>query len=164
MIYIVCKTCKRGLRVASTTPGEVSALLGPGSEYHPDKYPCYLCGESHGVFAAFMDASAAATLDLVDVNPQEALAAMHGLGLPAEQDCSAAAVQQLLEGKKIHRVRTQTIRNSHRCVIEFIELEEGVRVYFGASTHGATIYRVSKVVSYADRVQPEDHPGVSTAG
>lgn len=164
MIYIVCPSCKHGLRIASAEPGEVARMFGPGSEYHPASYPCFFCGEQKAKYALAMDASTLQQLEVFDVNPQEAVAAMHGLGLPAERECSASAVSQLLEGASIKSVRVRSIRNSHRSVIEFLELEDGIKVYFGASANGALIYRISRPTSYADRVLSEaDHPGLPSS-
>jgi hypothetical protein len=94
-------------------------------------------------------------LDVADVSPSEALSALHGLGLPKERECSPAAVQQLLTGVTIKRVVTRTIRNSHRSILEYIEIEDGTRVYLAASTHGATVYRISPRGSYLEEALRE---------
>lgn len=147
MIYLFCASCKHGLRVS---PGdqrgalsECEALLGAGSEYHPDKYPCPWCKERMSLLVAASPA-ALAVADVYDVTPQEAIAAIHGLGLPEERQCSAAAVEALLQGAQIKRVSAQQIRGSHRSIIDHIELEDGTKVYLASSAFGATIYRIAK--------------------
>lgn len=153
MIYLVCEECKAALRVSpGEPPGECEALLGPGSEWHPDKYPCFRCGKKTSITEP---SDVGPDVEVHDVSPKEALAALNGLGLPAERDCTAEAVRMLLPGKKISRVAVSQIRNSHRCVIDHIELEDGTRVYFGASPPGAIIYRISPKHSYAQAVSHE---------
>lgn len=93
---------------------------------------------------------AAKKLDIVDVSPQEAYAAVNGLGMPVEKECSAAAVSQLLVEKRVVRVSASQIRGSHRCVLDFLELEDGTRVYIGSSAYGATVYRVAPKHSYVE--------------
>jgi len=155
MILVVCTKCKCGLRIS---PGdqqgaipEGEALFGKHSEFFPDKYPCLRCNE-HMSFVPAAEPQALSALDLYDVNPQEAMAAMHGLGLPTERDCSAAAVAVLLSGGLITSVRTKQIRNSHRCVLEYIELACGTKVYVGSSAYGATVYRVVHPSSYVEKL------------
>lgn len=114
-------------------------------------YACPWCGEQ----AELVDTVSPQALDklqLADVSPLEAVAALNGLGLPDERECSPAAVRLLLEGATITSVQTRTIRNSHRCVVDHLVLVDGTRVYLAASSYGATVYRISRPGSYAERV------------
>lgn len=153
MIYLLCSACKLALRVSpGETPGECESLLGPGSEWYPDNYPCFSCGRGASIMEP---GDVGQDVEVHDVSPKEAFAALHGLGLPEEKDCTAEAVRALLPGAKIQRVAVRQIRNSHRCVIDYLELEDGTRVYFGAGPPGAIIYRVSPKHSYAKAVDHE---------
>jgi len=153
VIHIVCMKCKHGLRISpgdtSGALSEVEALLGPNTEYYPDKYPCWHCEEKGAEFVPLADVSALRLVDIREVTPHEAYAAIHGLGVPEEQDCSAAAVERLFLERKVVKVRTEQIRNSHRCILKEIELEGGMKVHLGSSTYGATVYRVSQPTHYS---------------
>lgn len=156
MIYIVCSSCNKGLRISGgDLRGDVSeamSLFGPGSDMYPDAYPCFSCNEP-AEFVAAADSDALLNLELFEVTPQEAMAALNGLGLPAEQDCSATAVQQALLSSPVKKVSARPIRNSHRSILDCIELEDGTKVYLGSSAYGATAYRISKPHSYAKGLQ-----------
>lgn len=149
-----------GLRVFPGEEGEAELLLGRHSEFYPDSYPCFVCGHNVAHMVEVVPAELFESMTFHDVSPQEALAAMNGLGLPSEHDCSATAVQQLFASQAVKRVVSRPIRNSHRCVVQYIEFENGTRAYFGASTHGATVYRVTPKHSYAKAqdAQAAHHP------
>jgi hypothetical protein len=152
VIYIVCALCKVGLRISPGEEGESEGLFGKQSDYYPNSYPCFKCEQPIAQFIPAMSSDSVTQLELFDVTPKEAFAAMNGLGLPGEQDCSAAAVKDLFEMCQVKRVQARPIRNSHRCLIDFIELADGTKVYLGSSAMGATVYRVAKPHSYAEQV------------
>lgn len=151
MIYIVCKSCRFALRVSPGVDNESEDLLGESSDWYPDKYPCPMC-EQDCTLATVMDTSTLQNLDVVDVTPMEAFVALSGAGLPEERDCGVTAVEKLFGEKRVKGVATRLIRNSNRCVVDHIEFEDGCKAYFGASSHGAVIYRISKPGKYSDRV------------
>ena len=155
MILVVCRSCGKGLRIS---PGHVSddmsqafAMFGPGSDMYPDRFPCFSC-EGKAELVMHADSMAVSALELHDVTPDEAVAAFHGLGLPEEQECSAAAVNGKLVNAQITKVQVRQIRNSHRSVLDWIQLSDGTRLYLGASSHGAVVYRISTIQKYAERV------------
>ena len=152
MIFVVCALCKAGLRIGPGEEGESETLFGEQSDYYPNSYPCFRCEQNIAQFITAVDSQSLQSIELFDVTPKEAFAAMNGLGLPGEQDCSAKAIQRLFEMQKVARVQTRPIRNSHRCLIDFIELDDRTRVYIGSSALGATVYRVAKPHSYAEQV------------
>lgn len=153
MIYIVCATCKAGLRIGPGAPNESKVLFGDGSDYYPDKYPCFRCEKPEAKFVPAMSSEALSQLELFDVTPMEAFAAMNGLGIPGEQDCSAAAVAKVMAGSTVKQVNVRQIRNSHRCLIDGIVLDNGVTLFMGSSALGATVYRVSLPHSYAEKTE-----------
>jgi hypothetical protein len=142
VIYLVCTACETALRISPGEEGEVEALLS-------EELKCWEC-RAPLEHLTHVQPQAAAKLNCHDVTPREAYAVLYGLGLPSEQDCSAAAVSVLLEQHHVVKAHTTQIRGSHRCVIEHIDLDDGTRVYFGASAHGATVYRVAKRHSYVE--------------
>lgn len=161
MITVVCTACKRGLRIHPGSglrlTGDLSqaeAMFGQGSEYYPDAYPCAWCDQCMELIDG-ADPEALRAIDLFDVSPQEALSAMAHLGLPFEHDCSAAAVTALIQGQQVSSVVAKQVRNSHRCIVDYLELADGTRIYFGSSAHGATVYRVSKPSSYVEQLEKQ---------
>lgn len=156
MIFVVCKTCKKGLRISPGDEGvmsEAESLFGMGSEYYPDRYPCFHCGPgTYAEMTSAADPHALRELEWYDVTPQEALAAMHGLGLPSERDCGPTAVETVLLSSAVKKVGVRPIRNSHRSIIDYLELEDGTRVHIGSSAYGAVVYKISKKHSYVEAV------------
>lgn len=147
MIYVPCRACRKGLRISPGSEGEAEHLFGPTSEYYPDKYPCPHCG-----MPCTLSTLPVEGVVMLDVSPVEAFVAFHGIGLPDEHDCGTTAVEAALLGKRIKRVETRHINNSHRCAIDHVEFEDGSKMYFGASMLGATVYRISHPASYAEKV------------
>jgi hypothetical protein len=92
---------------------------------------------------------------LTSVTPAEAYTALSGLGLPSEQECGPLAVEKLFNEQRVTRVASRLIRNTHRCIIDFIEFEDGTKMYLGSSTLGATVYRIAPKHSYAEQVEAE---------
>jgi hypothetical protein len=93
-----------------------------------------------------------ALLEVIDLSPKEAFMALNGLGLPPEQHCNLASVTLLLRETPIRLVRGVDIPGTERCMIDHLELWDGTKVYLGASSHGAVVYRVAPPFSYAKMV------------
>lgn len=144
MIYVVCQSCQQGLRISPGKHGEAEALFG-----HGECFSCWECGKDTETLTA-ADPAALALSDIVDVSPEEAYAALNGLGLPRERECSAQAVTELLTSQRVVAVSARQIRNSHRCIVQQLELEDGTRIYLGSSAYGATVYRVAPKHSYVE--------------
>jgi len=151
MIFIICKTCGFVLRISPGQEGEAESLFGRTSEWYPDRYPCARCDGTAELQATVEGPFATP----VDVSPGEALACLNGLGLPSERDCHGAYVSELLTSKRVTKVVTRSIPGARRCVIDHIDLEDGTKVYFGASTFGATVYRVTPPFSYVELLRNE---------
>jgi len=142
VIYLLCHDCKKGLRISPGEPGEAGNLFA-GFVNEEGICRCFICQKPIARFYTAGVPDALGQYDTYDVTPQEAFAALNGLGLPLERDCSATAVSCLFEQKRVEKVRTRPIRNSHRCILEWVQFEDGTRAYFGSSALGATIYRIS---------------------
>jgi len=142
VIYFVCTKCKVGLRVSPGDPLEAELL-------EDDTLDCWRCnGPVEKVVS--VDPAAVSQMDIVDVTPQEAYCALMGVGLPKERECSAEAVRKLLVEHKVVKVDARQIKNSHRCVVNYLELDDGTKVYFSASANGATVYRIAPKHSYVE--------------
>lgn len=152
MILIVYKKANLALRVIGPER-EVQLMVGEDSEYWPDKYPEHSeYGEAHGVLETLTTREAMHLLQIVDVTPQEAIAAIHGLGLPSEQGCDAEKLHELFEAHDI-KVTLRPIRGAQRAVLDCLEFPNGKKLYLGACAKGAVAYRLTEAISYADRVE-----------
>lgn len=155
MILIACTTCRKALRVSGDL-GEMEPLVGQGSEYWPDKYPCFHCeGTAAGFLAPEISAAAMASLAITDVTVQEAFAALNGLGVPEERTCCAEVVEPLFEKQGI-KVHGRQPRGTTRYLVAELEFPDGSRMFFGTSPQGALIYRITKKHSYLKAVETAD--------
>ena len=160
MIHIICQKCTVGLRISPGEPGETESLYGPSSDWWPDNYPCFVCGKKAQLLETVTPGETKwEAMHFHDVTPKEAYAAMNGLGLPAERECSAEAVRQLLSGARIKRAKVKQIQHDHRCVIDYLELEDETKVYIAAAPMGAVVYRVAPKHSYVAEVEREQREG-----
>lgn len=152
MIIIACLKCNVALRTVGED-AEVHQLVGQGSEWYPDKYPCPTDGcPGPAEYCTGIQPSALAAMTLYEVTPQEAFSAFEGVGLPPERDCGETAVRLAFE-KKIVGLGTRQLHGKNRTVVTWIEFEDGTRAYFGASSEGALVYRLSKRFSYVENVK-----------
>jgi hypothetical protein len=157
-LAVVCSGCGEIYRVvqASTScASDVALLVGESSEFWPNKYVCPRCGaQATGMQEEELPRSMQ-TCTIIDLSPEELYAALHGLGLPSEQATTFLAVCELLSCACIVRVVGADVTGTGRCSIDYIQLDTGVKVYFGASREGAVIYRIVRPGSYASRVEQE---------
>lgn len=151
MLFLLCDHCPKGLRISPGEPGELEGLFGDELDYTPGSQRCYDCGKT-ATFCDAVDPEVWGKLTIYDVTPAEAFAALNGLGVPEEQECSAAAVEKLFDEHQVTGVRARMIRNSHRCIIDYLEFDNGTKMYFGSSSLGATVYRIAPRHSYAEHV------------
>lgn len=152
MILILCPKCRCALRVTGDV-AEMHALVGPGSEFWPDKFACFKCeGPAQGFLESEIELKAA--VEIKDVSPGEAYAAIHGLGVMQERDISTEIVRELLSTHPVRRVVCKDIIGAARVMVETIELWDGTRLHFGASNEGAVIYRVTQPHSYVKEMSP----------
>lgn len=147
MIFFCCTSisCDCVVRVHAPRTEEADLLIGPGSDWYPDRYPCPRCSE-HMVFSTKLLEPGR----VHDLTPHEAFICFSGAGLPEEGECSATFVHQLLTTKRIKDVQTRHVGGTNRCTLDHIEFEDGTKLYLGASTHGACVYRVQSPHSYME--------------
>lgn len=155
MILVICTSPACGAQYRCIGgPREIETLVGKYSEFYPDKYRCPSCmSPAQFAYEAYVNPSTLTKLR--DLEAQELFRGMHGLGLPEEQICDAETVTKLLTEQKVKRVVGQQIRATARFNLEYIEFESGHRMYFGASTHGALIYRITEPMNHTDKALEE---------
>lgn len=151
MITIACSNCNHALRVNGEVR-DVDSLVGQGSEYWPDKYPCYHCGGmALGFLTPEVSVLAMQSLTVVDVNPEEAFAALNGLGIPAERTCCEEVILPFFEAVGI-QVKGKQLRGQTRYILEELTFPDGTRMQIGPSPQGAVIYRLVRKHSYVSAV------------
>jgi len=153
MIYIVCTACRTALCISGELD-ETEHLFGTKSPWFPDKYPCPTCREP-AQNVDFMDHLAMKTMEVHALTPQEAFAALNGLGLPEEQECGPVAVQKVFDDNKVTKVNAKLMKGTNRSVLDSLEFEDGTRMFFGVSPSGPTIYRIARRHSYTQEVLDE---------
>ena len=149
MILVVCKHCKGALRVTNMD-AQHSPLLGSGS----DQFRCPFC-DSKDILVTqgmYIDDAALGSLKIRDVSYEESFAALMGLGLPEESTCCVEVLTELFQSHGI-ALKGKRVVGATRVVIECMTLSDGTKVHFAASPMGATIYKISKPMSYVDRVE-----------
>lgn len=142
MYYVFCNVCKVALRLFPAEKLETELLL------MEDRHACPECHMELSIGEKIEGSK----YELIDVTVKEAFAYIHGLGLPKEKNCSAEAVTELLKKRRVVQVDARQVRGSHRCVIDYLELEDGTKVYLGASSHGAVVFRVVPKYKYAEKI------------
>jgi hypothetical protein len=154
MLIVPCLECFTAVRVLGE-PDRVNALVGENSDFWPDHYTCVSCGRGcEGILEIEATADALSRLKVRELTAEEYFAALMGLGTPDEMVCDGATVRELLQ-IPIKKVVGQDIRGTTRFCLTELELENGIRLFFGASAHGAIVYRIARPISYTQRVLEE---------
>lgn len=150
MMLFVCTstTCGARFRVVGE-PLEVDSLLGKSSDFWPNGYVCPTCAAPADVNYEVGGEPSGPTSIL---EAQEMFRAQMGLGLPDEQNCQRAVVEKIFRQQRIRRLAGHDIPGAMGFCIEFLEMEDGTRIYFCASSHGAVVYRISAPINHADSV------------
>lgn len=155
MITIACTKCAHAIRVVGDV-SEVDQLVGQRSDFWPDKYVCFHCGERcEGFLTPEISEFVLAKLNIFDLTPNEAFAALNGMGVPSEHTCCADVVVPLLEAQGI-KVKGRELRGQQRYFLDEIHLPDGTKLFFGASPQGAVIYRITKPHSYVQAVEKQN--------
>ena len=164
MILVICLKCELAIRIMPaqvllpSSVQELEQLVGRRSEFWPNRYPCPKC---EGVCTAILDTQAdpqvMALLTVQDLTPQEAFSAFMGCGFPEEQSCSLERVQELLK-QPVKQVIGTNVPGVERTLVDALELEDGTKLHFGASSDGAVIYRITKPISYTKMALEEACP------
>lgn len=151
MIIITCTHCRSAIEVTGD-PHEISCLLGEHSDFWPDHYLCFRCGEpAEYSLLAEVSSLALATLNIVRLTAQEAFAALNGLGLPEERTCCSEVVLPYFEQVGI-KVKGNQPRGQTFFRVEELTFPDGTTMFLAPSPMGAVIYRVRKKHSYTGSI------------
>ena len=102
-----------------------------------------------------IDPTTLAGLTIRTLEAQEMFRALSGVGLPEERQCKLKDIHDLLREQPIRKVAGHDIRGSEHCCLEWLELWDGTKVYFAASSHGAIIYRIVRPTSFTEKALKE---------
>jgi len=136
-----CLGCGLVLRVFARTPEEYAQLIGPDCDWWPDRYPCPECSSKMRNVDRIQP-GLQKNLRIVDATTLEAFAAFSGAGVPTPLSMATETIKDLLLSQRIVRVEGRDIPGTDRSSLDTLELEDGTRLYLGASSHGAVVYRV----------------------
>jgi len=154
MVFIACTytECDFVAQISGLDEEEAEYLIGPKSDWYPDRYPCPKCGERCACFIKLAEGDRVTHV----LTAKEAFIAFSGAGMPGEQECSASRVEKLLTEHPITKVHTRHIRGTNRCTLDRLELADGTVLHLGSSTHGACVYRVVGAPTYAEEAELEE--------
>lgn len=153
MLIVSCQRCHTAVRVLGE-PSQLDPLVGRDSEFWHDKYVCVSCGQKgcQGLPEVDVDPEDLQKMKLRDLSPQEMYAAQMGLGTPDEMTCDLRTVRDLLENKRLKKIHGRNVTGTSRACLDELELEDGTKLHLGASAHGAVVFRISRAVSYTEKV------------
>lgn len=154
MYIFVCDSCHSGFRVIEDDIDRARMLIGESSDV--GKVVCPRCAAALGRYREIeVDGTVMRRLKVTDLTTDEMYAALNGFGLPEEVQCSRRRVQEVLENTKIKKVVGRDTA-AGRFVIDSILFEDNKRMYLGASSEGAVVYRISEPYDYATKVLEEN--------
>jgi hypothetical protein len=153
MITIACVHCKNALVVVGEAD-EVDSLVGINSGFHPNNYVCFNCGKPATCLLSAEVSSVVSMAVLIthEVTPQEAFAALSGMGIPSEATCCAEVVEDMFLKQGI-KVKGYQMPKTNRYVITSLTFPDGRVMHLGASFPGALAYRITKSHSYVEAVE-----------
>lgn len=157
MILIVCNdgNCGTVTRVMGEQD-QLLSLLGPGSEYWPDKFKCPRCeGLSTAEFEANLDPAGVNARNFIELEVQEMFLVQMGMGTPEQRDCRPHIIAEMFKSKKVHKIHARVVPGTWRTILEIIEFDDGSKMYFGASTHGASVYRITAPLKHTEQALQE---------
>lgn len=142
----LCPSCGTVVRVFGED-ADIDSIVGEQSQFWPNNYVCPKCGAAsvavrpNEVRPEMFTGIPGETL--FELTVQDMLMLQCGLGLPDERVCSAEAVRELFRtGIKSVGCRQDT--SGVRVLVDWIEVADGTRLFFGSSPSGAIVHRIRK--------------------
>jgi hypothetical protein len=142
-MMLVCLPCRQAIRIMGD-PVAADLLFR-------DEVPaCWSCGK--GVTVSLepeLEPAVMTTLEIHNLTAEEALAAVNGLGLPAEQNCYSEVLERLF-GMHGIKLQGRQHKGMARYYLDSLELRDGTRIFFAPSPRGVCIYRIAPPHRYAN--------------
>ena len=151
MITIACTSCRHALRVIGDAD-ETDVLVGTRSDGWPN-FKCFRCNaDAIGVLTPEVSEAAEHTLLIHILTPQQAFAALNGMGLPEEATCCKEVIVPMFEACGI-KVKGRQLPQTTRFVVHELEFPDGRTLYLGSSVAGPMVYRITEKYSYVDGME-----------
>lgn len=152
MIVVSCGSCSLVIQVMGD-PKQIDYLVGKSSRYWPDKYVCPRCeSQALAVEGECAPPELLAHPRTMFLEAEEFYAALNGFGVPSEREADYETVRDLLTSMRITGIKARPSGNPKRTLIEWLELEDGTRVYIASGGRGATVYRIKRKTSYVEQI------------
>ncbi len=136
MLLFVCAGCPKAVRCMDLPDGVVPQEI-------PNSAECAKCGSSFSLIPERMAGpEALSTLEIQDLTFEELYYWSSTGALPHERPSDASSVTAALVGRSITSVGVDR-RVQGAAVVTHLVLDDGTRVYFGASPYGAVVYRLA---------------------
>lgn len=162
MMLVVCASvsCKTVTRIYASSVSELTGLVGERSEWWPSRYKCPSCeGQATAVYEGRVDPNEFQGFDIRSLEAADFFRFMMGVGLPEEMECQLEVLVEIFKAGKVAKLAGHPVRGSKHFCMDWMEMEDGTRLYFGASSHGATIFRITKKTNFAEREAGDDTGG-----
>lgn len=154
MMLVICTSmsCRTVTRVFAGSVNELVSLIGDRSEWWPSQYKCTNCeGVATCVYEGQIDPNELKDFNIRELEAQDYFRFLMGVGLPEEQDCRLEELVKVFAAGKVAKLAGHNIKGSKRYCVDWLEMEDGTKLYFGASSHGATIFRIVKKTDFTKR-------------
>jgi hypothetical protein len=158
MMLVVCSsiTCKTVTRIYAGSVSELTGLVGERSEWWPNKYQCPSCNEqATAAYEGRVDPNEFQGFNVRELEAADFFRFMMGVGLPEEQDCRLEVLVEIFKAGKVAKIAGHSIKGTKRYCVDWLEMEDGTKLYFGASAHGATVFRITKRPNFSEQVTGE---------
>lgn len=136
MLLFACTGCPLAVRCMDLPDGVVPSEI-------PNSAECAKCGSSFSMIPERMAApEALTTLEIQDLTFEELYYWSATGALPNERPADVPSVTAAMAGRTITSVGVDR-RVQGATVVTHLVLDDGTRVYFGASPYGAVVYRLA---------------------
>jgi hypothetical protein len=152
--HVRCASCTFGANVAGSRD-DLQAVRQTVPEGQ-----CPVCGQS-----TLQTGDRPLVGDAYELEVPELYAAINGLGLPHERQCTLENVVQALAGRTVNHIEASEVDNnlrSCRLVVRYLQLDDGTRLYFGAGLGGAVLYRIRRKHALTEQLGHEPNLGLHT--
>lgn len=133
-LYFICSECQKEYCIAAVDPNKHLLIYA--------KVPC-----PDGCIGTLKQIKKKDTSKVKEpsyFSAKELFQLAMGRGSALEQECSAGKLIQVLVGERIKSLDMEDLEGKDRVILNSMTMENGKVIHFATSTHGATIYKVTK--------------------
>ena len=144
-MLISCHSCSSTIEVPGTEPAEDYF----DKRHNPQRDEVYSCPKCHGPLRFGWDQHEHVQGSVYLTAEQAHHACLH-LGMPGEQECSAARVREIFTEQSVISLDVVDIPGTSRSELRSIFFSGNVRLYLAAGGGGVTVYRISRPRAYEE--------------